>query len=193
MITSLVTTPMESTRTRLSCACSALVACLMATPVSAQDHRAVIFGEIGGASIGHADSEQGHAPIFGGGVAFYLAPRLVIEGHVHGARVDHVFGRQNHVFSEVTLTGSLLVRAPSRGRVHFVAGGGVALQRAHTEFDEPPIGRVDDVETIRLLHGRVGADWDASSRMVIRADAVLWMGGGLDWVVGGRVGLGYRF
>jgi hypothetical protein len=28
---------------------------------------------------------------------------------------------------------------------------------------------------------------------VIRTDAVGWIGEGLDWVVGGRVGLGYRF
>lgn len=79
------------------------------------------------------------------------------------------------------------------GRVHFIAGGGLALQRAHSVFDEPPLGRIDGVETIRLLHGRIGAQWDGSSRIVIQGDAVLWIGGGLDWIVGGRVGLGYRF
>jgi hypothetical protein len=170
----------------------ALVA-LAAAPASAQDHRGVIFGQVGGGSIGHADSQQGQAPFFGGGAAFRLTPHLIVEADVHSARVSHVFGRENHDFSEVTLTGSLLFRAPAHGRVHVVAGGGVGLQRAHVEFDEPPIPRVDRVETIRLLHGRIGAEWDASSRVVIRTDAVLWLGGGLDWVVGGRVGVGYRF
>jgi hypothetical protein len=28
---------------------------------------------------------------------------------------------------------------------------------------------------------------------VIRTDFVLWMGEGLDWVAGGRAGVGYRF
>jgi hypothetical protein len=122
-----------------------------------------------------------------------LIPPLVIEGDVQGGRVGHVFGREHHNFSEVTVTGSLLFRTPVRGRARFVAGGGLALQRAHTEFEEPPFGRVDRVDTFNLLHGRIGADWDASTRLVIRTDAVLWIGGGLDWVIGGRMGLGYRF
>jgi hypothetical protein len=29
--------------------------------------------------------------------------------------------------------------------------------------------------------------------MVIRTEGVLWFGEGLDWVVGARAGLGYRF
>jgi hypothetical protein len=165
----------------------------LAAPASAQDRRAVIFGSVGGASIGHADSEQGKAPIAGGGVGFHLTPRLVVEGDVHAARVSHVFGRENHDFSEVTFTGSLLYRAPVSGRVHVVAGGGLGLQRAHTDVDEPPFFRIDQVETLRLLHGRLGAEWDISSRLVIRTDFVLWMGEGLDWVAGGRAGVGYRF
>jgi hypothetical protein len=174
-------------------ACAALTACLIPTPTSAQDRRVVIFGDVGGATIGHDDSEQGRAPIFGGGAAFHITPRLVVEGDVHGGHVGQVFGRERHDFSQVTITGSLLFRAPARGSAHFVAGGGLALQRAHTEFDEPPIPRVDRTETVRLLHGRIGADWDISSRLVIRTHGVFWMGGGLDWVVGARVGLGYRF
>lgn len=171
----------------------ALVACV-AVPASAQDYRGMIFGEVGGASIGHADSELGNAPIFGGGAAFHLTPHLVVEGDVHTARVSHVFGRDHHDFSEITLTGSLLYRAPVAGRVHFIAGGGLGVQRAHTELDDPPFFEgIDRVETIRLLHGRVGAEWDVSRRFAIRTDFALWMGEGLDWVVGGRVGVGYRF
>jgi hypothetical protein len=49
------------------------------------------------------------------------------------------------------------------------------------------------METVRLLHGKVGTDWDFSDRLVLRTHGVLWMGGGLDWVFGARVGLGYRF
>jgi hypothetical protein len=177
----------------LAAACVALGGSLIATPVSAQDRRVLIFGEVGGASIGHADSLQGRAPIVGGGVAFDLTPRLVIEGDVHGGRVEHVFGREHHNFTQVTITGSLLFRAPVGRRGHVVAGGGLALQRAHTEFDEPRLGRVDKVETLNLVHGRIGADWDASSRLVILTSAVLWIGGGLDWVAGARIGLGYRF
>lgn len=168
------------------------LALLIATPVAAQDHRAVVFGEVGRASIGHSDSQQGHAPIFGGGAAFHLAPGLLVEADVHGGRVDHVFGRRQHEFTAVTITGSLLWRAPRGGRIHFVTGGGLAMQRAHTVINEPPFA-VDDVERLTLLHGKAGADWDVSRRLVFRSEAVVWMGGGLDWVVGGRVGLGYRF
>jgi len=170
-----------------------LLAGVVVTPASAQERRAVVFGDVGGASIGHADSEQGRAPIFGGGVGFQLTPRLTVEGDVHGGRVTHVFGRANHDFSQTTFTGSLLFRTPARGPVHFVAGGGVAVQRAHIEYDEPPFPPVDRAETLRLLHGKVGTDWDFSDRLVLRTHGVLWMGGGLDWVVGARVGVGYRF
>jgi hypothetical protein len=169
------------------------VAFLIAAPVTAQDRRIVVFGEAGHAALGHADSQQGRAPIFGGGAAFHLTPHLVIEGDVQGGRVEHVFGRRHHDFTELTMTASLLFRAPSRGRIHFIAGGGLALQRAHTVIDEPPFRGIDEVERLNLWHGRIGADWDASRRLVIRTDAVAWIGEGLDWVVGGRVGLGYRF
>jgi hypothetical protein len=162
-------------------------------PLFAQEHRTVVFGEIGGASIGHADSSQGQAPIWGGGAAFFFTPRLAIEGDVHGGRVARVFGDPDHTFSEITLTGSLLFRTPAHGRLHFLADGGLALQRAHSAFVHEPLGRIDRVETIRLVHGRAGTEWDASSRVVIRTEAVLWFGGGLDWILGGRVGVGYRF
>lgn len=164
-----------------------------AAPASAQHHRALVYGQFGGASIGHADSEQGKAPIFGGGISFNLAPHLVVEGDVHAARVSHVFGREDHDFTQTTFTGSLLYRAPATGNVHVLAGGGLGLQRAHVEFNEAGIPPVDRVETLRLLHGRAGVEWDVSGRVVIRTEAVLWMGGGLDWVSGGRVAIGYRF
>ena len=173
-------------------ACAVAVS-FISTPAAAQDRRAVVYGRIGGATLGHADSEQGKAPIFGGGAAFHLTPWLVVEGDVHTGRVTQVFGREQHDFSQVTYTGSLLFRSSPDARAHFVAGGGVALQRAHTDFNEAPFGRVDRVETVRLLHGSMGADWDLSSRVVLRTEGVLWFGAGLDWVVGGRVGLGYRF
>ena len=169
------------------------LALLIATPVAAQDHRALVFGEVGRASIGHSDSQQGRAPIFGGGAAFHLASGLLVEADVHRGRVDHVFGRRHHEFTELTMTGSLLWRAPRGGRIHFVTGGGLAIQRAHTVINEPPFARVNEVERLTLLHGKAGADWDVSRRLVIRSEAVVWMGEGLDWVVGGRVGLGYRF
>ena len=169
------------------------VACTVATPLFAQEHRTLVFGEIGGASLGHADSEQGNAPIWGGGAAFFLTPNIAIEGDVHTGRVSHVFGREHHNFSQTTITGSLLFIVPAGASVRFLAGGGLGTQRAHTVFNEPPFRPVDDVETIRLLHGRVGAEFSASKRIVIRTDAALWMGDGLDWVFGGRVGVGYRF
>lgn len=164
-----------------------------ARTAAAQELRLTVFGEAGFASVGHADSEQGKAPILGGGAAYELTPWLVAEGDVHRARVAQVFGRDEHVFSELTLTGSLVYRwfTDRRGRV--AAGGGLALQRARSEFDVAPFGHVDRTETIRLLHGRGGVEWDASERVVIRTDAVLWFGSGLDWVLGGRVGVGYRF
>jgi hypothetical protein len=169
------------------------LAFLITASASAQDRRVVIFGEAGRATLGHDDSQEGRAPIFGGGAAFYATPHFVVEADVHRGRVDHVIGRRHHEFTELTITGSFLVRAPSRGRIHLIAGGGWALQRAHTLVDEPPFERIDEVERLRLLHARVGADWDVSRRIVIRTDAVGWIGGGLDWVAGGRVGLGYRF
>jgi hypothetical protein len=174
-------------------ACGALAGILFAGPVSAQDRRGLIFGDAGAASIGHADSTQGKGGIFGAGAAFHLTRHLLVEGEVHGGRVEHVFGRENHTFSQVMLTGSVLLRTHPRESAHFVVGGGWALQRAHIEFHEPPLNPVDRVETIRLLHGRIGTDWDLSPRWMLRTHAVLWLGGGLDWVAGGRLGLGYRF
>ena len=170
----------------------AVVFCLFAAPVRAQERRAVLVGTIGGAGLGHADSEQGKAPIFGGAVGFHLTPRLVVEGDVHTARVSHVFGRDHHDFTETTFTGSLLFRSTPDGRAHFIAGGGSGLQRAHIEVDDPPF-RIDRTETIWLLHGRIGAEWNISSRLAIRTEGVMWFGEGLDWVLGARAGLGYRF
>ena len=153
----------------------------------------MVFGQAGVASIGHSDSTQGTAPIFGGGAAFHLARWLLVEGDAHAARVGRVFGQDNHDFSEVTFTGSLLFRGNAEGRTHLIAGGGLALQRAHSEFDVLPAVHVDSTETIWMQHGRVGVEWDLASRIVIRPEAVFWFGPGLDWVMGGRVGVGYRF
>ena len=166
--------------------------CLFAAPVRAQALRTVIFGSLGGASLGHADSEQGTSPLFGGGIGFHLTPRVVVEGDVHRATVSHVFGRHHHDFTETTFTGSLFFQSTPDGRAHFIAGGGAGWQWAHTDVDDPPF-RIDRLETIRLLHGRIGATWDISSRMTIRTEGVLWFGTGLDWVLGARAGLGYRF
>ena len=170
----------------------ALVMWLFAAPARAQERRTVVFGTAGGASLGHADSEQGTAVIFGGGAGFHLTPRLVLEGDVHHAGVTNVFGREHHDFSETTFTASLLFRSSPASRGHLIAGGGVGLQRAHTDVDDPPF-RIDDTETIRLLHGRIGVEWDISSRLAIRTEGVMWFGQGLDWVVGARAGLAYRF
>lgn len=159
---------------------------------AAEEQRAVVFGHIGGAGLGHADSEQGKAPIFGGGIAFHLTPRLIVDGDVHGAHVSHVFG-QDHDFTETTFTASVLFRSSPDARAHFLAGGGLGVQRAHTEFNDVVVGHVDRVETVRLLHGRAGAEWDLSPRVMLRTEGVLWFGQGLDWVTGARVAVGYRF
>ena len=169
-----------------------LVTVLFATAASAQERRGIVYGAIGGATIGHADSEQGSAPIFGGGVGFHLTPRLMAEADVHRASVSNVFGRVQHDFTETMFTVSLLFRSSPASRVHFIGGGGVAFQRAHTEVDDPPF-LIDRAETIRHWHGRLGADWDLSDRLALRTEGVLWFGPGLDWVTGARVSLGYRF
>ena len=166
--------------------------CLFAAPVLAQERRTVVFGSLGFAGIGHADSEQGNAPLFGGGVGFFLTPRLVVEGDVHRGGVSHVFGRDHHDFTETTLTGSVLYRSTPDGSAHFIAGGGAGLQWAHIDLDEPPF-RFNGTETIRLLHGRIGGEWDISSRVAIRTEGVMWFGQGLDWVLGARASVGYRF
>jgi len=170
----------------------ALGVSLFAAPVLAQERRIVVFGSLGVAQIGHADSEQGSAPLFGGGVGFFLTPRLVVEGDVHWAGVSHVFGRDRHDFTETTLTGSLLFRSTPNGNGHFIAGGGAGLQWAHIDLDDPPF-RFNGTETIRLLHGRIGGEWDISSRIAIRTEGVMWFGQGLDWVLGARASVGYRF
>ncbi len=172
--------------------CFALVFSLSAAPVRAQERRAVVVGTIGGAGLGHADSEQGNAALFGGAVGWHLTARLVVEGDVHTARVSHVFGRDHHDFTETTVTGSLLFRSTPDGRAHFIAGGGAGLQRAHTDADAPPF-RIDRTETVRLLHGRVGAEWNISSRVALTTESVIWFGEGLDWILGVRAGVGYRF
>ena len=170
----------------------ALVFSLVAAPVGAQERRAVVVGTIGGAGLRHADSEQGNAPMFGGAVGVRLTTRLMVEGDVHTAHVSHVFGRDHHDFTETTFTGSLLFRSTPNGRAHFLIGGGAGLQWAHIDADDPRF-RIDRTETARLLHGRGGAEWDLSRRMAIRTEAVIWFGEGLDWIVGVRAGLGYRF
>ena len=172
---------------------SAVVLVFATATLAAQDRRGLVFGEAGIASVGHSDSKQGNAPILGGGAAFHLKPWLVVEGDAQGAHVGRVFGQENHDFSESTVTGSLLFRGNTNGRAHLIGGGGLGLQRAHSEFDLPTGAYVERSETIKLLHGRVGGEWDASDRMVIRTDAAFWFGGGLDWIVGGRVAVGYRF
>jgi hypothetical protein len=170
----------------------ALVVCLSAAPVCAQERRAVVFGTIGGATLGHADSEQGNAPMFGGGAGYHLTPRLIVDGDVHIARVSHVFGRDDHNFAETMFTASLLFRSSPNAPVHFIAGGGAGIQWAHTHVDDRQL-QIDRTDTIRLLHGRVGAEWSLSSRIVLRTEGVLWFGEGLDWVMGARGALGWRF
>ena len=118
---------------------------------------------------------------------------LVLEGDVHAASVRHVFGREDHAFSELTYTGSLLFRASPKRRVHFIGAAGLALQRARSQFNVAPVGHVDRTQTLRLMHGRAGIEWDLTERVLLRSEAVLWFAGGLDWVVGGRMGVGYRF
>lgn len=183
---------LKSLQAGFLCACGVL-GLLIPTVAVAQDRGAIVFASVGGASIGHADSEQGKAPIFGGGAGFHLTPRFVVEGDVHTGRVTQVFGREQHDFSQVTVTGSVLFRSSPREPVHFLAGGGVGLMRAHSDFTVTPVGRIDRTETIRVWHGRAGAEWDLSSRAAMRTEGVLWLGPGLDWVMGARVGLGYRF
>lgn len=180
-------------RTCIAWGLAVTLAGLVAAPAAAQEPRAVVFGHAGGASLGHADSEMGAAPIVGGGVAFHLTPRVVLDGDLHGGRVTNVFGREQHDFSQLTGTVSLLFRSSPDARAHVIGGGGLGVQRAHTVFTEPPFGHVDRVETVRLLHGRIGAEWDLSRRAVLRTEGVLWFGEGLDWVSGARAAIGYRF
>jgi hypothetical protein len=180
-------------RRRLTLACGLLLACWIASPASAQVRRPIVFGQAGGASIGHADSTQGRAPMVGAAASVPLTPRILLDGDVHVSRVTGVFGRDDHSFTETMYTASLLWRTAVGGNVHAVAGGGLGLQRAHTEFSDPTIGRFNRTETLRLLHGRAGIEVDVSRRLVLRTEGVLWFGTGLDWVVGARAGLGYRF
>ncbi len=169
-----------------------VVACLCAAPALAQERRVLVVGSIGGASLGNADSEMGNALIVGGGAGFHLTPRLIVEADVHRGSVRNVFGRAHHDFTETTFTGSVIFRSAPEGRVHFIGGGGIGLQRAHNDVDDPPF-RIVRTDTIRLLHGRAGAEWDISNRLSIRTEAVMWFGEGLDWVFGGRGGVVYRF
>ncbi len=81
-----------------------LALCVFATPVSGQDRRWVVFGTAGVASIGHADSEQGKAPVVGGGAAFQMVPAvddLVVVGvagaHAAPERLVFVSSASRHV------------------------------------------------------------------------------------------------
>jgi hypothetical protein len=148
----------ELSRTLL--ACGILAALSNPAPVAAQDHRGIVFGHIGGASIGHADSEQGTAPVFGGGIGCHLTPRLVVDADVHGGRVTKVFGREHHDFSQVTFTGSVLFRSSPDAPAHFLAGGGLAVQRAHRihrNAVRPHRARRDDSPAAR--EGRRGVEY----------------------------------
>lgn len=162
-------------------------------PAAAQEYRAAVFGHLGGASVGHDDSEIGKAPLFGGGASFLLTPRLVVDADYHAARITNVFERAHHDFTQQTFTASLLFRSSPRARAHVLAGGGIAAQRAHTELTDPAFGRIERTDLVRLLHARAGVEWDLAARVVLRTEGLFWMGAGLDWVTGGRVALGYRF
>src|SRR5919106_1638524 len=97
--------------------------------------RVLAFALVGGASLGHADSEMGKAPIFGGGVGFHLTPRLLVEADVETGSVSNVFGRARHDFTQTMLTGSLVFRSSPDARAHFIGGGGIGVQWAHTDAD----------------------------------------------------------
>jgi hypothetical protein len=118
---------------------------------------------------------------------------MVAEVDVQRGAVDHVFGREHHNFDETTITGRIMFRTHPRGPLHVLAGGGLAVQRAHAQFEVPPLARVNRVEWLRLWHGRAGVDCDVTPRLTIRTHGSLSMGGGLDWILGGGVCLGYRF
>jgi hypothetical protein len=165
----------------------------IALPAGAQESRAAIFGHVGGAGVGHNDSEMGKAPLFGGGLAIYVTPRLAIDVDYHTARISNVFDRDHHDFTQQTFTASLLFRSSPAARAHFLGGGGLAVQRAHTERTDPTLGLIEETDSVRLLHARAGVEWDLSRRLVLRTEGLFWMGGGLDWVTGGRVAIGYRF
>jgi hypothetical protein len=170
-----------------------IVGLLSSAAGEAQERRGVVFVHAGGASIGHADSEMGTVPVFGGGAAVHLTPRIVLDGDVHGGRVTGVFGREHHDFTPITFTASVLFRSSPDGRTHVLGGGGYGVQRAHTTFTVEPFGLTDRVETVGLLHGRAGVEWDLSDRVMLRTEGVIWFGGGLDWVTGARAAIGYRF
>lgn len=172
-------------------ACALVVAAV--TTAAAQDYRAAVFGHAGGANIGHADSEQGTAATFGGGASFHLTRTLLVDADVQTGRLTQVFGRQDHDFTQTTFTASLLYRSSPNARAHFLGGGGIAWMRAHTAYNEPPFQPVDRAETVTLWHGRAGVEVDLSRRVMLRTEGVFSMGGGLDWIVGGRFGVGYRF
>jgi hypothetical protein len=162
-------------------------------PAAAQEYRAAVFGHVGGGSVGHDDSEMGNAPLFGGGASWLLTPRLVVDADYHAARITNVFGRAQHDFTQQTFTASVLFRSSPASRAHFLGGGGLAAMAAHTELTDPAFGRIDRTDVVRLLHARAGVEWDLSRRVVLRTEGLFWMGGGLDWVTGGRVAVGYRF
>jgi hypothetical protein len=164
-----------------------------AVPASAQEYRLVVFGHVGAAGVGHDDSEMGKAPLFGGGLAIRLMPDLVVDLDVHTAQISNVFGRSHHDFTQQTFTASVLFRSSPAARVHFLGGGGLAVQRAHTELTDPQFGFVEETDAVRLFHARAGVEWDLSPRLALRTDGLFWMGGGLDWITGGRVAIGYRF
>lgn len=165
---------------------------LFALPASAQERGVVVSGWIGGATLGHADSEMGKAPIFGAGIGLHLLPRLLVEGDVHTGAVSNVFGRAHHDFRETTFTASVLFRSNPDGDVHFLGGGGLGVQRVHSDVNDPPFV-FERTETIRLWHGRAGVEWGISPRLAIRTEGIMSFGEGLDWVVGGRAGVSYRF
>jgi hypothetical protein len=164
-----------------------------AVPASAQEYRLAVFGHVGGAGVGHDDSEMGKAPLFGGGLAIRLMPALVLDLDVHAARISNVFGRAHHDFTQQTFTASVLFRSSPAARAHFLGGGGLAVQRAHTERTDPQFGFAEETDAVRLLHARAGVEWDLSRRVALRTEGLFWMGGGLDWVTGARVAVGYRF
>ena len=102
--------------------------------------------------------------------------------------------RSTVAFPGLQLVGVITSSAEKAGRdaVDFAGLPEPTGARANTDVDEPGF-RVDRSETIRLLHGRIGAEWDISSRIAIRTEGLMWFGAGLDWIMGVRAGVGYRF
>lgn len=176
---------------------SAVGAVLLGVVPSAfgQPRTPTVFGSVTWGNAAADDSEIGNIAMFGGEILVPIRGALRVGVGVETGQIDKThFGSE---FRETGLTISALGEWPRSRRVRGLAGGGVGWMfqrtRGIVDLEQGEVRPFRYEHTAGVLHGRGGLVGNIGDRLRIRAEAVLWVGGGITWLVGGRLAMGYEF